>query len=58
MSIAGQTANLDQAMRDSRVESAEVVALDPNRLLVLTDDGPLTAAESLPWLRETLGTEA
>ncbi len=58
VSIAGQTANLDQAMRDSRVESAEVVALDPNRLLVLTDDGPLTAAESLPWLRETLGTEA
>lgn len=57
VSIAGQTANLDQAMRDSRVESAEVVALDPNRLLVLTDDGPLTAAESLPWLRETLGTE-
>ncbi|GAA0035656.1 hypothetical protein [Brevibacterium metallidurans] len=58
VSIVGQTANLDQAMRDSRVESAEVVALDPNRLLVLTDDGPLTAAESLPWLRETLGTEA
>lgn len=57
VSIAGQTANLDQAMRDSRVEPAEVAALDPNRLLVLTDDGPLTAAESLPWLRETLGTE-
>lgn len=54
VSIAGETANLDQAMRDSRVESAEVAPLDPSQTLVLTDDGPLTAAESLPWLEEFL----
>lgn len=55
--IAGETANLDQAMRDSRVESAEVAALDPSQTLVLTDDGPLTAAESLPWLEDLLRRE-
>ena len=54
VSIAGETANLDQAMRDSRVESAEVAPLDPSQTLVLTDDGPLSAAESLPWLEEFL----
>ncbi|UZD61238.1 hypothetical protein [Brevibacterium sp. JSBI002] len=51
VTIGSETANLDQAMRDSRVEFAAVVPLDPQRTLVLTDDGDLEAASSLDWYR-------
>lgn len=55
ITVAGETANLDQAMRDSRVESAEVAALSPEHPLILTEDGTLNARESLEWLgREIL----
>lgn len=51
VTIGSETANLDQAMRDSRVEFAAVVPLDPQRTLVLTDDGDLEAGSSLDWYR-------
>lgn len=51
VTIGSETANLDQAMRDSRVEFAAVVPLDPQRTLVLTDDGDLDAGTSLDWYR-------
>lgn len=51
VTIGSETANLDQAMRDSRVEFAAVVPLDPQRTLVLTDDGDLEAGTSLDWYR-------
>ena len=51
VTIGAETANLDQAMRDSRVEFAAVVPLDPQRTLVLTDDGDIEAASSLDWYR-------
>ncbi|WP_169252670.1 hypothetical protein [Brevibacterium sp. 'Marine'] len=51
VTIGSETANLDQAMRDSRVEFAAVVPLDPQRTLLLTDDGDLEAASSLDWYR-------
>lgn len=55
IAIAGETANLDQAMRDSRVESVAVVALAPEHPLILTDESVLDARASLEWLsRETL----
>lgn len=55
ITVAGETANLDQAMRDSRVESAEVAALSPGHPLILTEDGHLDARASLAWLsREAL----
>ncbi|MGR6091947.1 hypothetical protein ACU4IU_15405 [Brevibacterium sp. CSND-B09] len=51
VTIGSETANLDQAMRDSRVEFAAVVPLDPQRTLLLTDDGDLEAGTSLEWYR-------
>lgn len=51
VTIGSETANLDQAMRDSRVEFAAVVPLDPQRTLLLTDDGDLEAGTSLDWYR-------
>lgn len=51
VAIGSETANLDQAMRDSRVEFAAVVPLDPQRTLLLTDDGDLAAGTSLDWYR-------
>lgn len=51
VTIGSETANLDQAMRDSRVEFAAVVPLDPQRTLLLTDDGDLAAGTSLDWYR-------
>lgn len=56
--IAGETANLDQAMRDSRVEPTEVVALAPDRTLILTDEKPLDARSSLDWLSQEFFAEA
>ncbi|GAA1852730.1 hypothetical protein [Brevibacterium marinum] len=55
IAIAGESANLDQAMRDSRVESVAVVALAPEHPLILTDETLLDARASLEWLsREIL----
>lgn len=51
VTIGSETANLDQAMRDSRVEFAAVVPLAPQRTLLLTDDGDLEAGTSLDWYR-------
>lgn len=51
VTIGSEAANLDQAMRDSRVEFAAVVPLDPQRTLLLTDDGDLAAGTSLDWYR-------
>lgn len=51
VTIGSETANLDQAMRDSRVEFAAVVPLDPQRTLLLSDDGDLEAGTSLDWYR-------
>ncbi|MCD1285922.1 hypothetical protein ACH82I_17160 [Brevibacterium sp. GP-SGM9] len=56
--LGEQTANLDQAMRDSRVESAEVVPLTPERPLVLTSAGVLDARASHDWLRAEVLPEA
>lgn len=64
IAIAGETANLDQAMRDSRVDSAEVVALSPEWPLILTDENSLTdeklldARSSLEWLSREILPEA
>ncbi|UVI34860.1 hypothetical protein [Brevibacterium spongiae] len=49
--IGSETANLDQAMRDSRVEFAAVVPLAPDHTLLLTDSGEIDAESSLEWLR-------
>jgi hypothetical protein len=54
ITVDGQTANLDQAMRDSRVESAVVVPLDANRTIALTDAGAVAAADGVEWLQETV----
>ncbi|WP_137826033.1 hypothetical protein [Brevibacterium sp. 2SA] len=57
ITVDGQTANLDQAMRDSRVESAVVVPLDAKRTIALTDDGAVAAADGVEWLEETVLAE-
>lgn len=49
VSIDGQTANLDQAMRDSRVEFAAVIPLAPEHTLLLTDSGEIDAQGWLDW---------
>ena len=51
VTIGSETANLDQAMRDSRVEFAAVVPLAPDHTLLLTDDGEIAAGSSLNWYR-------
>ena len=51
LTIGSETANLDQAMRDSRVEFAAVVPLAPDHTLLLTDDGEIAAGSSLNWYR-------
>ena len=58
ITVAGETANIDQAMRDSRVESAAVVALSPDRPLIVTDEGELDARSSLEWLSREILPEA
>lgn len=51
VTIGAETANLDQAMRDSRVEFAALVPLTPDHTLLLTDSGEIDAESSLEWLR-------
>ena len=51
VSIDGQTANLDQAMRDSRVEFAAVIPLPPEHTLLHTDSGEIDAQGWLDWYR-------
>ncbi|WP_152348228.1 hypothetical protein [Brevibacterium sp. CFH 10365] len=51
VTIGSETANLDQAMRDSRVEFAAVVPLQPQHTMLLTDDGEVDAQSSLDWYR-------
>ena len=58
ITVAGETANIDQAMRDSRVEPAAVVALAPDRRLIMTDEKHLDAQSSLEWLTQEILTEA
>jgi hypothetical protein len=58
VTIDGETANLDQAMRDSRVEFAAVVPLSPLQTLLLTDSGEIDAKSSLEWLRREVLTDA
>ncbi|MCF2587652.1 hypothetical protein [Brevibacterium sp. UCMA 11752] len=58
IAIAGETANLDQAMRDSRVEPTEVVALTPDQALIHTDEKSLDARSSLEWLTREILAEA
>ncbi|MCF2572989.1 hypothetical protein [Brevibacterium sp. UCMA 11754] len=58
IAIAGETANLDQAMRDSRVEPTEVVALTPDQTLIHTDEKSLDARSSLEWLSREIFAEA
>ena len=58
IAIAGETANLDQAMRDSRVEPTEVVALTPDQALIHTDETSLDARSSLEWLSREILAEA
>ncbi|MDN6665755.1 MAG: hypothetical protein L0L36_02660 [Brevibacterium sp.] len=58
ITVAGETANIDQAMRDSRVESAAVVALTPDRPLIVTDEKALDAESSLEWLSQEILSEA
>lgn len=58
ITFAGETANIDQAMRDSRVEPAAVVALAPDRPLIVTDEALLDARSSLGWLAQEILTEA
>lgn len=58
ITVAGETANIDQAMRDSRVEPAPVAALAPDRPLILTDEKLLDAQSSLEWLAQEILTEA
>lgn len=54
ITVAGETANIDQAMRDSRVEPAAVVALTPGRELIVTEEALLDAASSLEWLSQEI----
>ncbi|MDN6604001.1 hypothetical protein [Brevibacterium sp.] len=58
ITVAGETANIDQAMRDSRVESAAVGALTPDRPLIVTDERALDAESSLEWLSQEILSEA
>lgn len=58
IAIAGETANLDQAMRDSRVEPTEAVALAPDQTLILTDEKSLDAQSCLEWLSQEIFAEA
>ena len=58
ITVGGETANIDHAMRDSRVESAEVVPLSPDQPLVLTDQDQLNARSSLAWLSAEILPEA
>lgn len=58
ITVSGETANIDQAMRDSRVEPAAVVALLPDRALIVTDETSLDARSSLDWLSQELLPEA
>lgn len=58
ITVAGETANIDQAMRDSRVEPAAVVALAPDRPLIVTDEKLLDAQSSLEWLTREILAEA
>ncbi|WP_166972700.1 hypothetical protein [Brevibacterium atlanticum] len=58
VTIDGEIANLDQAMRDSRVEFASVVPLSPDQTLLLTDSGEIDAMSSLEWLRREVLSEA
>lgn len=58
IAIAGETANLDQAMRDSRVEPTEAVALTPDQTLILTDEKSLDAQSCLEWLSQEIFAEA
>ena len=51
VSIDGQTANLDQAMRDSRVEFAAVVPLSPEHTLLHTDAGAIDAQAWVDWFQ-------
>ncbi|WP_210602655.1 hypothetical protein [Brevibacterium oceani] len=57
VTIDGETANLDQAMRDSRVEFAAVVPLPPDQTLLFTDSGEIDAMSSLEWLRREVLSE-
>ncbi|RBP67902.1 hypothetical protein DFO66_101123 [Brevibacterium sanguinis] len=57
ITIAGETANLDQAMRDSRVESAQVRPLSPETPVILDDSGAVDARSSLDWLRREILTD-
>lgn len=54
ITVAGETANIDQAMRDSRVESAAVIPLAPDRALIVTDQRTLDAESSLEWLSQEI----
>ncbi|WP_193071975.1 hypothetical protein [Brevibacterium sp. FME37] len=58
ITVAGETANIDQAMRDSRVEPAAVVALAPSRPLIVTEEKVLDAQSSLEWLAQETLAEA
>lgn len=58
ITVAAETANVDHAMRDSRVESAEVVPLSPDQPLILTDHDQLDARSSLKWLSAEILPEA
>ncbi|MGC2940743.1 MULTISPECIES: hypothetical protein [unclassified Brevibacterium] len=51
VSIGSETADLDQAMRDSRVEFAALVPLSPQHTMLVTDDGEIDALSSLDWYR-------
>ncbi|WP_181275828.1 hypothetical protein [Brevibacterium oceani] len=57
VTIDGEIANLDQAMRDSRVEFAAVVPLPPDQTLLFTDSGEIDAMSSLEWLRREVLSE-
>ncbi|WP_309130946.1 hypothetical protein [Brevibacterium sp.] len=57
ITVAGETANLDQAMRDSRVESAEVTPLTPDAAVILDDSGTIDATSSVEWLQDTVLTK-
>ncbi|HCG57244.1 MULTISPECIES: hypothetical protein [Brevibacterium] len=57
ITVAGETANIDQAMRDSRVEPAAVAALRPDRPLIVIDEKLLDAQSSLEWLSQEILAE-
>lgn len=56
ITVDSHTANLDQAMRDSRVESAEVVPLAPDMVLIHTVDDSIDAEAAVTWLAEKVLT--